>query len=83
MQTHITNSGAFPSKALREGQRLQTEDPPTTLTVNVDKGNGPPQITIIGPNAADNRANIIDPRNIKACKSFIHAINEAITPREG
>jgi len=82
VRTHITNSGAFSTKALRDGQRLQTEDPRTQLTVNVDKDTGRPQITIIGPNAAENRAVVIDPRNIKACKSFIHAIDEAITPRE-
>jgi hypothetical protein len=80
VRTHITNSGAFNTKALRDGQVLQTEEPRTQLTVNVDKDNGRNQITIIGP-GTDNDAQIIDPRNIKACKSFIHTINRAITPR--
>jgi hypothetical protein len=78
VRTHITNSGAFPAKTLRDNQRLQTLDPRTTLTVNVDKDSGRPLITIVGPDA-DNTANVIDPRNIRACKSFIHAINEAFT----
>jgi len=85
VRTHITNSGAFSTKTLREGQVLQTEEPQTQLTVNVEKDsarNGGRLITIIGPNAADNRAPVVDPRNIKACKSFIHAIDEAITPRD-
>lgn len=81
MRTHITNAGSFPTKALRDGQRLQTLQADTVLTVNVDREGGRNLITIVGPNA-DNTANVVDPRNIKACKIFIHAINDGIVPRQ-
>lgn len=45
------------------------------VTVNVDRDTGRPLITLRGPS---NTARITDPRNIKACKSFIHAIDETI-----
>jgi hypothetical protein len=80
VRTHITNNGALPTKALRNNQRLQTLDPRASLTVNVDKDTGRPLITIVGP-STENTATVIDPRNIRACKSFIHTIDEAIEPR--
>lgn len=82
MRTHITTAGAFPTKALRDSQRLQTADPETTTTVEVDKDTGRPLITVRGPRDADGNANVIDPRNIRVCKSFMHAINEALQPRD-
>jgi hypothetical protein len=75
VRAHIV-SGALPTKVLRNDQVLQTLEPRTSLTVNIDKDTGRPLITLLAP--FDIRTNVIEPRNIRACKSFIHAINEAI-----
>jgi hypothetical protein len=73
----ITNSGAFTTSTLTNGQRL-TNLLARELTANVATNTGRPEVTITGFEGAP-RSDIlvIEPNNIRACKSFIHAVTLA------
>ena len=79
VRTHMTTSGAFSDIALRNNQVLQTLQPDTTLTINTETDSDGRRITVVGPR---NRVEVGEPRNIRACKPFIHTLDAAILPRD-
>jgi hypothetical protein len=69
----ITNTGAFTTKTLTNGQTL-TNVNGLTLTANMATTTGRPVITITEVGGPGDKV-VVKPNNIRACNSFIHAVN--------